>query len=358
MFQRRIGILFVLVLVAIASTGVAKAQYYDEEGFFLFLDAVLTTPQDTDQLVATIQDVANPTIQRESRPTVDWGSEPAGEIGFGYRWPNGSKVTISYWQFDNDERIVGDGVAFGYMNFAIGPASLADPFGTGYYEYYGSFGYPGHYDIVADIEATSIEATFSDTAELSETLSLEWSVGVRYAKFEETLAGFYDYCSSDPDVGCGGFVGYFGSYFGDYRYGVRKANEGEATGFKLGLRGEYALNDSLSINGGLAYSFMDGEVTGASSQAPIGLINQNQFIPPASVSVADDNRSGTIRDFDLAVVYHLFDDRYRIWLGYEQSEWQGMVADLTRNTSGSFLVQPGRDRVVFSGFRIGASVRF
>jgi len=350
MIQRRFGRVALAATILAASAGVASAQYYEEEGFFLFLDAAFTTPRNTDEVVAVTQSGVSPvTDQRIERIQIGWGSEESGKIGFGYVWPGGNKVTASYWQFDNDSRVVGDGPQDGFMNFAIGPGIYYNS------SYYGSYGYPGHFDFVSDIEAESIEASFGRSQEMGLDFSLEWSLGLRYARFEENLSGFYDFL----DAGSG--------YLGYYTYAATMTNEGEMTGFKAAARATYHFSDIFSVNGGFALSFMDGDVTSGSSLVPVGACNTGPVppcpgvgldLPSASILLEDGDRSGTISDFDINAVWHLADDRYRISVGYEHSKWDGMPADLTRSTVGNFVPLRARDNVVFSGFKIGVVFRF
>ena len=347
MTQRRFCILAVASLMLAASVGTASAQYnrfYEEEGFFIFLDSVFTTPRNTDQVVATTLDVVS-SPQVEQRILTDWGSELAGRINLGYQWPGGTKVSISYWKFDNDERTVGDGPPGGFTNFAIGPAILVS------FSYYGAAGYPGHFDISSEIEAESLDVSWGRSNEMTDGFSLEWSLGLRYAKFEETMSGFYGSTS-----------------FGFYSYAAAKVNEGEMTGLEAAVRGTYHFSDLFSLNAGLGLSMMDGDVSTRSSLTPVGPCNTGplpscpfipgSLLPTATAVIEDKDRSGTITDFDLAAVFHLADDRLRLTAGYEHSTWHGLPADLARNNAGNFIPLSARETVVFSGFKIGVGFLF
>ena len=95
-------------------------------------------------------------------------------------------------------------------------------------------------------------------------------------------------------------------------------------GVKLGVRGSYRLSDRFSVSTHLGFSMLDGENSAASSLTLVG-----QTTPASSSSLSDDGRSGTIRDFDVALNWHLSNDRARIWFGWEQSTWERIAsADL------------------------------
>lgn len=349
MFRTRLGMLALAGMLLGAWTGPAQAQYHDQdEGFFLFLDAVFATPRDTDQVLATTQDLSDPQVV--SRVVTDWGSEPAGRISGGYVWPSGDRVTVSYWRFDNDERTVADGPANGFTNFAIGPGIYVS-----YAGYYGTFGAPGSLDITSEIAADSIQVSWGRSRQMADgSLDLEWSLGLRYASFEETQAGLYDFFEADS------------VYFGYYSYTAAMGNEAEMTGLEAGVRGSYRLTDQLSLDAGLSLAWLDGEITSTSSLTPVGLCNTGDpacpfvgnDLPASTFAEKDKDRSGTIQEFDVRVVWHVADDRYRIWLGYERSDWRGPPADLTRNLAGGLVEARTRDDVVFSGFKVGVGFRF
>jgi len=341
---RRLGTLTAVAIVLAASAGPASAQHYEEDGFFLFLDAIFTTPQNTDQVIAvTVDTDAGPgQVQSQQVIVTDWSSDPAGKLQLGYRWASGSMVSLTYWGFDSDQRTVGDGAAGSTMYFGIGPTIFYDG------AYYGTYGVPGHFDIVSDIEATSLEIEAGKKHALNDAFLLEWAVGVRWADFSETQSGFYDFDDSSYP------------FFGDYRYAVAKSNDSSMTGMEVGGRATYAFGEMLSVDSGLAFSFLEGDVDSRSSNVPIGALNATA-LPSASVSVKDNDRSGTIVDFDFNVVIHLADDRYRVWLGYEYSDWEGLTVDLARKQAALFGRQTSfevRDGIAFSGFKVGVGFLF
>jgi len=359
MSLRRFGIL-AFVALSLAASGTARAQFSEEEGFFLFLDTIFTTPKNTDQVIAVNVNTSASAGQVQTQEVVrtDWSSDPAGKLEFGYRWAGGSMVSLTYWGYDADQRTTGDGPAGNTMYFGIGPTIYYD--GTNY----GVYGYYGHHDIVATIEASSLEIEAGHQYALSEQFDLEWSVGLRWVDFSEDLSGFYDFSEST-----------FTSAFGYYRYAANKTNESSMAGLEVGVRGAYSFTKQVSINSSLNFSFLEGEVESTSRLVPSGVANTGA-LPSSSFHAKDSDRSGTIVDFDLNVVWHLYDDRYRVWLGYEHSQWNGVPVDLARQQLGGvvavppdpndpILIAPGRqaafgtrDSITFSGFKIGVGFLF
>jgi hypothetical protein len=353
---RRFGIL-AIVVVSLAASGTARAQFSDEEGFFLFLDTIFTTPRDTDQVIAVnVNTSAGPgEVQTQEPVRTDWGSDPAGKLEFGYRWASGSMVSLTYWGYEADQRTRGDGPAGSTMYFGIGPTIYY--YGT----HYGVYGYYGHHDIVSTIEAKSLEIDAGHRHDLTEKFDLEWSVGLRWTDFSEDLSGFYDFSESSY------------AYFGYYRYAANKTNESSMAGLGAGVRASYEFSRHLSINSSLGFSFLEGDIESTSSLVPSGAANAGN-LPSSSFRAKDSDRSGTIVDFDFNVVWHLADDRYRVWLGYGQSRWDGVPADLARQQTGGLVsanpgiptqIAPGRqtafavrDDLTFSGFKIGVGFLF
>jgi hypothetical protein len=360
MSVRRIGIV-VAVGLCLAAGGTARAQFSEEEGFFLFLDTIFSTPRDTDEVIAINVDGSAGAGQVQTQEVVrtDWSSSVDGKIELGYRWASGNMVSLTYWGFDADERTVGDGPAGNTMYFGIGPTIFYN--GTSY----GVYGYYGHHDIVSTIEASSVEIRAGREHALTESFDLEWSVGVRWVDFSEDLSGFYDFSESTYTYS-----------FGYYRYAANKTNESSMAGFEAGMKGSYSFNKHVSINSRVNLSFLQGDIESTSSLVPSGIANGGGVLPSASFHTEDTGRSGTIVDFDFNVVWHLFDDRYRVWAGYEYAQWNGVPADLARQQMGGLvlippspgdpiLVAPGRqaafatrDNMAFSGFKIGVGFLF
>jgi hypothetical protein len=325
----------VLVIAALAAMGSARAAD-KEDGFFLFLDAAYATPQNTDEVLAVNQDFGG-TTQTESTIRTDFGSNFAGRLGFGYQWKTGDSISIQYWKFDIDERTQANGPAIGYMNFAIGPESLSNG------GYVGGYGYPGALDIKSKVKAETLDVLWSREHDLSAGFSLKWSLGLRYAKFEENESGtYYLYNATD-------------TY---YSFGVNKHNKGEMYGFDAGLRVTRDFGKSFSVTSGLGFSFLDGKVESTSGLTPQADFAGEFGIPSTLASDSDSGRSGVIRDFDIGVYWRLMKDHIRVGLGWEQSSWDGVPYDLLRNTTNSYVNVATRNNVTFSSWKVGFKYQF
>jgi hypothetical protein len=195
------------------------------------------------------------------------------------------------------------------------------------------------------ISARTVDLAWAREQELSESFSMEWSLGLRYATFEETMDGLYDDVSSiDPA-------------FGSIRYSADKSNEGEMIGAKASARATYRFARSFSVGAALGFSHMDGELTASSLLSPIG--SDNASVEPSGfAAVRDDGRSGNILDFDLVLAWHNSNDWLRVWVGWEQSAWNGIAEDLVRNFPGTTVPLRPRDSVTFSSYKLGVFVKF
>ncbi len=344
----------VTLLVAVTPLA-AQGGYYDDEGFFVFLDGVLTQPADTDQVLGLVRQLPDPAapapVQFSSPAAVEWDEELGSRVGAGYRWgPN--RVSVSYWQFEHDQRLAFDGPAGGYVNFTIGPAFYI--YSGVYYPVY-NVGSPGFVDFAVDLEASTVDLAYEHTHQLNDVFDFEWSVGLRYATFEEKMDGAYDVCAT---TGCEGFYAAapFNFVFGDVGFDVTKSNEGDMAGVRVGIGGSFYATPSFLISGELAVSELTGEVTSLSSLVPTGAVNGVD--PVSTAFVEDKDRSGSIRDVGMAVEWALVNNRLRIALGYRHSRWDGIATDLLRNPPGLLTPNKDRDHVTFAGPYLGVRYDF
>jgi hypothetical protein len=326
-----------------------------EQGFFAFVDAALTNPRNTDSVAATALAPAG-SSGATTAILPAWDDEFTGRVGAGYQWSSGNRVSASYWSFETDQDVRGAGTAGGSLAFAIGPPipitvehvipNCQTILGTPCILTEGAFvdaGSPGFVDLNVEIKAQTIDAAWGRDSELSDDLSLEWSAGLRYAAFEETMTGVYDDALGfDPGAGA---------------IQASKKNEGEMVGARLLAHARYQVRDWLSFLAGLGLSLLDGEVKATSSLVPAGTIDGDP-VPPTRASLDDDGRSGSILDVDLAAALHFAEDRYRVTIGWEQSRWNDLSADLVRNLPGTSATLRERDSVTFSGYKVGLRVRF
>jgi hypothetical protein len=338
MTMRRGGRLAVLAIAAVAAIGAARAAD-KEDGFFIFLDAAYASPQNTDEVLAVDQSFG--ATQTQSTIRTDFGSSFAGRLGFGYKWKGGQSLSIQYWKFDADERTQANGPAGGYMNFAIGPGSYSNYYGG----IFGLYGDPGSLDITSKIKAETLDVVWGRDHDLTENLTLGWSLGLRYAKFDENETGtYYTYDAAD-------------TY---YSYGVNKHNNGEMLGFQAAMRVTRNFGKRFAVTSGLGFSFLKGTVESTSGLTiPAGSFGAGEGgLFPTSASAKDSNRSGVIRDFDVGCYWRLASDHIHLGLGWEQSSWDGVPYDLVRNTVTSLVNVQARNNVTFSSWKVGFKYQF
>jgi hypothetical protein len=270
-----------------------------EGGFVVSLEAGLANPRDTDNVVAA----AGPNVV-----IPQWDDELAGRLGVGYIFGNGSTLGLAVWGYTTDQSEAGVGA----FEFPIGPT---DGFS---------------FDVKTEIKARTVDVSWAVPHEVADAFEMEWSVGLRYAGFEETTDGMYG-TTGGPRV-------------------AAKSNQGDMLGARIGGRGRYRVG-SFSLGAGLGLSLLDGEIEASSSLTP----------QPAGTSplvLTDDSRSGSILDVDVRAAWHGVGDALSLWVGWEQQKWQDIAADLARNLPGSSLISRDRDSVTFSWVKAGVSYRF
>jgi hypothetical protein len=349
MIQRILRTTVVAVLFLLTcSVGPAQARYRygsygsatTDRGFFVEFEGLLANPRNADVVVATQEMIPGAGGVNTLSPIIPvWDDGFAGRIGLGYQWASGNKVSVSVWGFNTDRTASGNGAAGGVLHHGIGP-----PINTGS-SYVGAFGSPGYYNIKTEIEAKTADLAWGYDHQLNESFKIEWSAALRYAVYEETSDGFYD----NENAG--------GLNFGLNTYSAAKSLQGEMLGVKLAARGTYAVTQSWWFGAGLGFSFLDGELTGSSGLIPVGSANAGTE-PSSFASITDDGRSGNIVDFDLRIGWRNVSDRFRVWLGWEQSIWNEIAQDPLRNFPGTTAPLRERDSVTFSGYKLGLYFRF
>jgi len=331
-----------LLAVLVLAGGPAQAKYNygkssygsgggsEEAGVYFRIEGLMTNPRNTEAVVATSE--VSGALTSEIRTLVpDWGDEFAGRLALGYVWSNGNSVYGSYWNFKAEQGAAGSAPDNGFLHFAIGP-----PVSQGDGTYLGHIGTPGSYDITTEVKASVADLGFAKIHSLADKFTLEWSIGLRQATYEETSTGTYSQA-----------VGYVLPLV------PHKSNKGEMIGAKLALRGRYMFISWLGIAGSFGYSALDGELTASSS-----LTSSALSFPESISEIKNDGRSGTIRDLDAVLVFAFMSDRLRITAGWEQSTWEGIASDLVRNFPGTTAPLRDRDSVVFSGYKLGVYFKF
>lgn len=332
-----------LVLSALAG-GSADAQYRyggsqnrgyaatDEQGVILFVEGGLYNPRNVDNVVAVELSDGGATFL----PIIpEWDEDFGGRAGLGYQWATGNSLVVSYWGYEGEVDASGSSAPGDSLAFAIGPPV----FDAGSGELVGDVGDPGFFAVRTEVRAETGDLTFARRHELADAFSMEWSAGARWARYEETHDGSYD-----ED----------GSPAGLDSFAADKRLEGEMFGVRLGARGAYRVG-SVSLSSSLAFSMLDGELTGESSLTPNGSANSD--LSPSRAVLEDDGRSGSIRDFDVRAAWHAPGDRVQVSLAWEQSRWEEIAADRLRAVSGAATALSPRDEVTFSGVKLGVKLR-
>ncbi len=302
-----IALFVALTILPLCSPAAAQTRYnyggsaYGEQegGFLVLFEAGLANPRNTDNIVAAVG--PNVIIPQ-------WDDEFAGRLGFGYQWSNNNKLVLSVWSFSAEQSAAGSLPPPGFA-FPIGPTSGSS------------------FDVTTEVSGLTADVAWGVTYEPTDAFGLEWSVGLRYASYEETTDGTYNGTLA-----------------------VDKSLEGDMLGARLAGRGTYRIRP-FSVSVGLGLSELDGELDARSSLTP-------QPALTAPVLLIDDSRSGTILDLDINAAWHNAGDRFSIWLGWEQQMWEDIAADLTRNLPGNSVTSRERDSVTFSWFKVGVSYRF
>jgi len=334
----RIAVVTLLVLLVFGAEP-AQARYRygnvastERQGAFVFVEGIFSNPRNADAVAATLQ---SPTELVTVLP--DWEDEVAGRIGAGYRWASGNALSVVYWSYKGDQSATGSGPADGTTYFAIGPPI---PTANGFI---GSQGTPGSFDIKTELEARTIDVLWSRRLDLGGDFALNVSAGLRSATFEETLTGSYDQVDGfDPDSG---------PMLAD------KSSESQMVGLRFAGQGVYVFSDRWSISGSLGFSFLDGEIEASSTLTPTGTVG-GVGVLPNTVTIKDDGRSGSIVDADIVVAWQSASGTIRVYGGWEQSIWDGVVTDLVRNFPGTIAPLRDRDSITFSGYKLGLGFRF
>lgn len=337
-----------LILLLASATGPVQAKYQygryaqgKERGYIVFAEVIWANPRNVDAVVATQETIQNfgGGVNMVTPIIPVWDDEVSGRLGLGYQWASGNQLSLTFWNFETEQNAAGNGASGGLLDFAIGP-----PIRTGT-DFVGDNASPGSYAIRTEVKATTVDLAFGREQELAENFDLAWSLGLRYAKYEETSDGRYDeQATTDPG-------------FGQDAYNAAKSNQGEMFGVRAALRGSYRFVRSVSLDGQFGFSFLDGELTASSGLTPAGSINSGTT-PAAFSGIVDDGRSGNIWDIDIRVTYHGQTDAFRVWLGWEQQVWDNITADLVRNFPGTTAPLRDRDSVSFSGYKLGVYFRF
>lgn len=330
----------VLTLVAAVPADAARYRYArgratNEGGLFVFVEGALTNPRNTDTVIAVEEVVQDVPGGVDSLTTIrpSWSEDPAGRLGIGYRWPGGSVLTATVWGYQTEARAIQDGTAGGTLHFTVGPPIFHGG------SYVGNSGAPGFADILTEIQAQTGDISWGGRHGFTDAFTMEWSVGLQVATYEETQSGSYDE------------VDFNNLAFGQNSFAADKHHKAEMAGGRVAARGSYRFG-RFDLDGGVALSLLDGKIDATSSLVPTGTTNATTT-PASFASIEDDGRSGSIRTVDFALGYHFCGERCEVYVGWEESTWEEIAADLLRNLPGTSAPLASRDAVSFSGYKLG-----
>jgi hypothetical protein len=281
-----------------------------KKGIVLVIEGIMTNPRNADNVVAT---ELGATV-RSVIPA--WEDDLAGRLGVGYQWGNGTKVMGTAWGYSTSVRSSRTGT----YAFPIGP-----PIGMGQ----GDVG--TGYDISTEINARTLDIAFGKIHNVGQSFSLEWSVGLRHANYEETAEGTYAN--------------------GSLQFRPHKQLEGDMFGGRAAVRGAYDWG-AFGVTASVAASFLDGELTASSGMTEVGGTGQSAAV------YQDDGRSGNIFDFDVAGTWTDRSGTVKVLVGWEQSVWEGLPTDIMRNLPGTVVTLDDRNSITFSGYKLGVHLVF
>lgn len=321
--------LFGLALAAVlAASAAAQAQAADPDytGWFLALDAAMTQPTGLDQRYATAVD--SNTFAQEFL-TLDNDAGFSGQATIGHKWGELGGLSLAYWSFDNDDDLGAvENTRYIYPTVFGGYAlNNGGTFGLGALGYF-----PVNYQVSSKVKATTIDLEYFRPMQAGERVTINWIAGLRSVTFEEDL----------------GFAGddSFGAYYIQTRH-----IESDGYGIKVGAMFDFGLTERFSLQGSMAFSFLQGSTDALTTQNAGGNLD--------SLKASDDNVRGEVRDYDLRAVWSW--KTVDAYFGYGGSTWDGLVADPTGDMVELFATKSGvhdRSSIGFNSVHAGIVLRF
>jgi len=320
--------LFGAALAATMAIAAAPALAADPsyQGWFLALDAAMTQPTGLDQHYATALD---PTTGGQELLYLDNDAGFSGQAGIGYKWGELGGLALSYWSFDNDDdlsavensRYIYPTVFGGYAFNNLGTYGL----GSGSY-------LPVNYSATSSVKASTIDLEYSRPMQAGERVTINWIAGLRSVTFEEDL-------------------GFSGNDTSGYYYIQNRHIESDAYGIKVGALFDFGITQHFSLQGMMAFSFLQGNTDAVTTQNAAGTLD--------SLTANNDNIRGEIRDYDLRAMWSW--KSFDAYFGYGGSTWDGLVADPTGEMVNFPVTKSdGQDRssIGFNSFHAGVVFRF
>src|SRR5262245_44543612 len=312
----------VLALLSFATP--VEAAENKNQGFFVDLDYALTQPNSLDQHFATHVDASSNPV-RDERLVMDSDAHPTIRGTFGYRLgPGRGNLQVSYWSFENDDRQ--DGV----LNGGVYPTIMGYPYGGGMY-IYNPAGVT--YGATSTVKARAWDLDYIRQKPMSSTFSLKWLAGLCAARYQEALA--------------------FSGNDGTNTFLQEKRFTSEGIGMRVGVAGVFNLTPRFSLEGGMAFSFLQADTEGlATATFPSGAIQ--------TFHSEDDHLRGNLQEYGLRAVWNSGPVDY--FLGFSDYAWTGLPTDPVPAggcCSGSlFPSSRGRESVSFDALHAGVLVRF
>lgn len=336
----RVAVALALAAVACAFAPSAGAADIDYNGWFVALDAALTQPGGLDQHYATVVELV--TLNQQMR-YMDNDAAFSGQAAIGYSWGTLGGLSVSYWSFDNDDSVTETLDAYVYPTVFSGYASNAGgTYGLGVPGLVFN-GYPVFYTAGSQVKATSLDLEYSRPMEAGENFTVTWLAGLRSVTFEEDLA--FDGIDSYPDY--------------PVHYIQTRHIESDGIGLKVGAIFDFGISKHFSLQGRLAFSFLQGQVDAVTTQEATNFfgfpsVYETRF---DQVTASQDNVSGEIRDYDLRAVWSW--KTVDFYVGYGGSTWDGLVANPLGDMAdlGASKSVPDRDSMSFNSAHAGVVIR-
>jgi hypothetical protein len=335
MHSRRSGVLAragalavaaVAVLLAFGSSPAMAAHHDDYKGWFVSLDAAMTQPNGLDQQYANIVAPAPPAgTGFTTRQVMDNDADFTWAAKVGYSWGELGGLAVSYWSFDNDDTIN-----------ATESTNLVYPtvFGAFGYNSYSTYGLapPVDYKATAKTKASTIDLDYSRPMHAGEKLTVDWIAGLRSATFEETR-------TFDSGLDATG-------YYINQTHHMKS----DAFGVKVGARVNFGMTQHFSLQGLMAWSFMQANTDAEATTNEAGTLDQ--------ITSSDDHVMGEIRDYDVRAVWNW--SALDFYVGYGGQTWEGLVADPIDGSccGASGAGRSTRDSVAFNSAHAGVTFRF
>lgn len=309
----------------LAATSPARADDKGYKGWFAALDLATTQPNGLDQHFANEPAGAPPDNVRrlviDNRSHLSW----RGSVGYGFGKDWGS-LQASYWSFDHEDSDSGT------APYAFWPTI----FGSDYTN--GVVYMPDATDFKATskIKARTYDLDYVRPIAVGEKFTVKWLAGLRAARFEE-----------DQHLAATDAV--FGLVL------ESKHLESRAYGPRLGVTGVFGFTRHFSLEAAMAVSFMQANSDHDSSEMP-----GTNPTPAPTITFKGSNKHnrGEIRDFDFKVVWDYGPVDY--FVGYEASEWDGLVTDflVTALCCAPSPADGARQTIAFNSFHAGITYRF